>query len=95
MRIADLTLLSIFLQVSNLTAQVNTPPVYQVKSGNSIPQNVVDKIFQQFFTTKPTGEGTGLGLSLASDIIQVHGGTLKVESEDGEGSEFIIQLPIN
>ena len=63
-------------------------------NGNGIPQKIVDKIFQPFFTTKPTGEGTGLGLSLAYDIIKVHGGTLKVESKDGEGSEFIIQLPV-
>ena len=62
-------------------------------NGKGIPQNVLDKIFQPFFTTKPTGEGTGLGLSLAYDIIKAHGGTLKVESNEGEGSEFIIQLP--
>jgi two-component system, NtrC family, sensor kinase len=62
-------------------------------NGNGIPQNIVDKIFQPFFTTKPTGEGTGLGLSLAYDIIKAHGGSLKVESKEGEGSEFIIQLP--
>jgi len=64
-------------------------------NGNGIPQNIVDKIFQPFFTTKPTGEGTGLGLSLAYDIVKVHGGTFKVESKEGEGSEFIIQLPIS
>jgi signal transduction histidine kinase len=63
-------------------------------NGNGIPQKIVDKIFQPFFTTKPTGQGTGLGLSLAYDIIKVHGGTLKVESKEGEGSEFIIQLPV-
>ena len=63
-------------------------------NGNGIPQKVVDKIFQPFFTTKPTGQGTGLGLSLAYDIVKAHGGELKVETEEGEGSEFIIQLPI-
>jgi signal transduction histidine kinase len=63
-------------------------------NGNGIPQKIVDKIFQPFFTTKPTGEGTGLGLSLAYDIVKAHGGELKVESKEGEGSEFIIQLPI-
>jgi len=62
-------------------------------NGNGIPQKIVDKIFQPFFTTKPTGEGTGLGLSLAYDIIKAHGGTLKVESKEGEGTEFIIELP--
>ncbi|HEY1870223.1 MAG TPA: ATP-binding protein [Chitinophagaceae bacterium] len=61
-------------------------------NGNGIPQNVVDKIFQPFFTTKPTGQGTGLGLSLAYDIVKAHGGEIKVESKEGEGTEFIIQL---
>jgi signal transduction histidine kinase len=64
-------------------------------NGNGIPQNIVDKIFQPFFTTKPTGQGTGLGLSLAYDIIKAHGGEIKVETKEGEGSEFIIQLPNN
>ncbi|MEJ0106081.1 MAG: ATP-binding protein [Bacteroidota bacterium] len=63
-------------------------------NGNGIPQNIVDKIFQPFFTTKPTGQGTGLGLSLAYDIIKAHGGELKVETREGEGSLFIIQLSI-
>jgi two-component system NtrC family sensor kinase len=62
-------------------------------NGNGIPQKVLDKIFQPFFTTKPTGQGTGLGLSLSYDIIKAHGGELKVETREGEGSEFIIQLP--
>ncbi len=63
-------------------------------NGNGIPQNIVDKIFQPFFTTKPTGEGTGLGLSLSYDIIKAHGGEIRVETKEGEGSEFIIQLPV-
>ncbi len=63
-------------------------------NGNGIPQKLLDKIFQPFFTTKPTGQGTGLGLSLAYDIVKAHGGELKVETKEGEGSEFIIQLPI-
>jgi signal transduction histidine kinase len=63
-------------------------------NGNGIPQKIIDKIFQPFFTTKPTGEGTGLGLSLSYDIIKAHGGEIKVESEEGEGSEFLIELPI-
>ena len=62
-------------------------------NGNGIPQKIVDKIFQPFFTTKPTGEGTGLGLSLSYDIIKAHGGEIKVESEQGEGTKFIIVLP--
>jgi len=63
-------------------------------NGSGIPQKVLDKIFQPFFTTKPTGQGTGLGLSLAYDIItKGHGGELKVGTKEGEGSEFIILLP--
>jgi len=62
-------------------------------NGNGIPAEVLDKIFQPFFTTKPTGRGTGLGLSLSYDIItKVHGGELKVETQQGEGSVFIIKL---
>ena len=64
-------------------------------NGNGIPQKVLDKIFQPFFTTKPTGQGTGLGLSLAYDIVKAHGGELKVETREGEGSEFIIQIPVS
>ena len=63
-------------------------------NGNGIPKNIVDKIFQPFFTTKPTGEGTGLGLSLSYDIIKAHGGEIKVHTKEGEGSEFIVQLPV-
>jgi signal transduction histidine kinase/ligand-binding sensor domain-containing protein len=63
-------------------------------NGDGIPANVVEKIFQPFFTTKPTGQGTGLGLSLSFDIItQGHGGELKVETIEGEGTEFIIKIP--
>ena len=73
-------------------------------NGNGIPQKILDKIFQPFFTTKPTGQGTGLGLSLSYDIVKAHGGELKVETlsaenaahagKEGEGSEFIILLPV-
>jgi len=62
-------------------------------NGDGISQKVVDKIFQPFFTTKPTGQGTGLGLSLSYDIIKAHSGEIKVETKEGEGAEFIIQLP--
>jgi signal transduction histidine kinase len=74
-------------------------------NGGGIPQNIIDKIFQPFFTTKPTGQGTGLGLSLSYDIIKAHGGEIKVKSNYDEGlpaefagaekagTEFIIQLP--
>jgi len=63
-------------------------------NGNGIPQKIVNKIFQPFFTTKPTGSGTGLGLSLSYDIVKAHGGEIKVETRENEGSEFIIQLPL-
>jgi signal transduction histidine kinase len=63
-------------------------------NGNGIPMGILEKIFQPFFTTKPTGKGTGLGLSLAYDIItKGHGGELKVHSMEGQGTEFTIRLP--
>ena len=62
-------------------------------NGCGIPQRNLDKIFQPFFTTKPTGQGTGLGLSLSYDIIKAHGGEIKVETKEDEGAVFIIQLP--
>ncbi|WP_216690594.1 sensor histidine kinase [Hymenobacter siberiensis] len=65
-------------------------------NGQGIPEAVRAKIFQPFFTTKPTGEGTGLGLSLSYDIVtQGHGGTLSVTSEEGSFTKFLISLPIN
>lgn len=64
-------------------------------NGNGIPDKVRDKIFQPFFTTKPTGQGTGLGLSLSYDIIKAHGGDIKVKSKEAEGTEFIITIPKN
>jgi two-component system NtrC family sensor kinase len=82
--------------VSVSTKKMNGKVEISVKdNGNGIPQKVLDKIFQPFFTTKPTGQGTGLGLSLSYDIIKAHGGELKVETKEREGSAFIIQLPIN
>ena len=63
-------------------------------NGPGIPQTVLDKIFQPFFTTKPTGQGTGLGLSLSYDIMKAHGGELIVQTKENEGATFIIQLPI-
>lgn len=64
-------------------------------NGGGIPENIKSKIFQPFFTTKPTGSGTGLGLSLSYDIVKAHGSELKVNSEEGKGTEFIITLPIS
>ncbi len=72
----------------------NVVEIQVADNGNGIPQKIVDKIFQPFFTTKPTGEGTGLGLSLSYDIIKAHGGELKVETKETEGSTFIISLSI-
>ena len=63
-------------------------------NGTGMLAEVQAKIFQPFFTTKPVGEGTGLGLSLSHDIITTgHGGTLRVDSREGEGTEFVISLP--
>jgi signal transduction histidine kinase len=80
--------------VTVFTKKIDDKIEIKVKdNGNGIPQKVLDKIFQPFFTTKPTGQGTGLGLSLSYDIVtKGHGGELKVETKEGEGSEFIIQL---
>jgi two-component system, NtrC family, sensor kinase len=64
-------------------------------NGDGIPQHIVDKIFQPFFTTKPAGQGTGLGLSLSYDIIKAHGGEIRTGTKPGEGAEFIIQLPLS
>jgi two-component system, NtrC family, sensor kinase len=76
---------------------LNDPKSIQVSisdNGMGIPDKVKEKIFQPFFTTKPTGEGTGLGLSLSYDIIVAHNGTMKVETTEGAGTKFIIQLPL-
>jgi signal transduction histidine kinase len=95
------------IQPTTPTLQLNYEPTVSVSTkkvddkviitvadnGNGIPQKNLDKIFQPFFTTKPTGQGTGLGLSLAYDIVKTHGGEIKVETTEGNGSEFIIQLP--
>ncbi|RLD23140.1 MAG: hypothetical protein DRI54_07710, partial [Bacteroidetes bacterium] len=79
--------------VSISTKKQGDKVVIKVKdNGIGIPQEVLDKIFQPFFTTKPAGQGTGLGLSLSYDIIKAHGGELKVETTSGKGSVFIIQL---
>ncbi|MBK8504685.1 MAG: hypothetical protein IPL46_22240 [Saprospiraceae bacterium] len=63
-------------------------------NGPGIPDDIKDKIFQPFFTTKPAGQGTGLGLSLSYDIVKAHGGELKVETKEGEGCNFMIYLPV-
>ncbi|MBC7829515.1 MAG: hypothetical protein H7122_17350 [Chitinophagaceae bacterium] len=63
-------------------------------NGNGIPQKILDKIFQPFFTTKPTGQGTGLGLSLSYDIVKAHGGEMGVKTKESEGTIFIISIPI-
>jgi signal transduction histidine kinase/ligand-binding sensor domain-containing protein len=71
----------------------NSVEIKVADNGNGIPSTVLDKIFQPFFSTKPTGQGTGLGLSLSYDIVKAHGGELTVETRENEGSTFIIQLP--
>src|SRR5207344_1427748 len=82
--------------VSVQTKKINDKvEIIVTDNGNGIPQNIIDKIFQPFFTTKPTGQGTGLGLSLSYDIIKAHGGEIKVETKEGDGSKFRIELPFN
>jgi two-component system NtrC family sensor kinase len=82
--------------VSVSTGKINDYVEVRVKdNGTGIPQNLLEKIYQPFFTTKPTGQGTGLGLSLTYDIVtKEHGGTIKVNTKEGEFAEFVIQLPI-
>jgi len=81
------------LVVSIRTLRSNGIVEVSVKdNGNGIPQNILDKIFQPFFTTKPAGQGTGLGLSMSYDIVKTHGGELKMETIQGEGSEFFFTL---
>jgi two-component system, NtrC family, sensor kinase len=83
------------LIVSVSTKKANGSVAIRVKdNGSGIPQKVLGKIFQPFFTTKPAGQGTGLGLSLSYDIVKAHGGELRVETKEQEGSEFIILLPV-
>ena len=84
-------------EVSVTTSTGNDQAIIKVKdNGTGMPDSIKDKIMQPFFTTKPTGEGTGLGLSLTYDmVVKGHGGSIQVNSNEGEGSEFIIQLPIN
>ena len=71
----------------------NTVEVAIRDNGNGVPDRVKDKIFQPFFTTKPSGEGTGLGLSLSYDIVKTHGGELRLDTKQGEGTTFTITLP--
>ena len=82
--------------VSVSTSQVNGQAIITVQdNGTGMPEAVKAKIFQPFFTTKPTGQGTGLGLSLSYDIVtKGHGGSLEAESEEGQGTEFIVTLPV-
>lgn len=85
-----------FPKITVFTKAIDTQVIIQVQdNGVGIPAAIKDKIFQPFFTTKPTGEGTGLGLSLTYDIItKGHGGTLEVETKEGEGTTFVVTLPL-
>jgi signal transduction histidine kinase len=81
--------------VSVSTKKLGDKVLITVKdNGNGIPKNIMDKIFQPFFTTKPSGKGTGLGLSLAYDIVKAHGGDIKVETIEGQSTEFTIELSV-
>jgi len=77
------------------TSSDNTIDIRIRDNGNGIPLDIREKIFNPFFTTKPTGQGTGLGLSISYDIIvQEHRGEIKVETEEGKFTEFVIRLPM-
>jgi signal transduction histidine kinase len=81
--------------VSVSTKRIRENILISVKdNGPGIPDSIKTKIFQPFFTTKPTGQGTGLGLSLSYDIVKAHGGEINVESEEGKGTQFTIQIPL-
>jgi two-component system NtrC family sensor kinase len=73
--------------------EANLVRINVVDNGFGIPDSIKEKIFQPFFTTKPTGQGTGLGLSMSYDIIKSHGGTIEVDSTEGNGSVFKLHLP--
>jgi len=76
------------------TQQINNSISISIRdNGKGIPQHIQEKIFEPFFTTKPAGQGTGLGLSLSYDIVKAHGGEMKLETKEGEGTEFAITLP--
>jgi two-component system, NtrC family, sensor kinase len=82
--------------VSVSTKKVGDKAIISVKdNGPGIPEKILDKIFQPFFTTKPAGQGTGLGLSLSYDIVKAHDGEIKVNTVQNEGTEFIVQLPLH
>jgi two-component system, NtrC family, sensor kinase len=81
--------------ISVQTKRINNMLELRIKdNGNGIPHNIIEKIFQPFFTTRPTGEGTGLGLSLSYDIIKAHNGKIQVETKEGEETVFVILLPL-
>jgi two-component system NtrC family sensor kinase len=81
--------------VSVITKRIGDKIEIRIKdNGNGIPQKLMDKIFQPFFTTKPAGQGTGLGLSMSYDIIRAHGGEIKAQTKEGEGAGFIINIPL-
>jgi len=82
--------------ISVSTKKTDNKIIISVKdNGNGIPQKVIDKVFQPFFTTKPTGQGTGLGLSLSYDIVKAHGGEITANTKEGEFTKFTVQLPIS
>jgi len=82
--------------VSVRSKKINDEVIISIAdNGNGIPEKALDKVFQPFFTTKPTGQGTGLGLSLSYDIIKAHQGKISIRNTIGAGAEFIITLPIN
>jgi signal transduction histidine kinase len=82
---------TVFVRTKQLTGKIE---IRIRDNGNGIRENLLDKIFQPFFTTKPAGQGTGLGLSLSYDIMKAQGGEIKVFSGEGDFTEFIVVLPV-
>ena len=80
--------------LSRLARKENGIEVRIADNGTGMPPDVVEKIFNPFFTTKPTDQGTGLGLAISNDIVRRHGGSIRVESEDGVGTTMIVDLPL-
>jgi signal transduction histidine kinase len=81
-------------RLSSSSGEAGSVAISVKDNGGGIPDDVIDKIFQPFFTSKPTGQGTGLGLSLSYDIVEAHGAELTVITSEGEGSEFTVVLPM-
>jgi signal transduction histidine kinase len=88
---------SVNTRLINPTSEIQHPKLIAISvrdNGSGIPDAIREKIFQPFFTTKPAGQGTGLGLSLSYDIVKAHGGSIRVDTAAGKFTEFVVTIPI-